>query len=238
MTDTAQFYVLSGATLLIFLLLNLGAFINRWRRTYSIGSARFVTASALSNLTKKIRHLISPGLEIWMPAGRGLYPLTLSEHARRSMESCIAQWIQAGVRFIVIISSPNEQALRYWQGLVNRLGAQLEVYLLDRTVASSEEATEIATLDEFHPVLILKHNRPLGMWLEAIHEANSDVAYNVEYIAADNIVDHQRDRFFRLLGVLRRLTRQSPHLKLIVPSDQRGKAVPPTPGTRPVHAVA
>jgi len=221
MSDTLQLFVLSGATALIFGCLLLGVFANRYRRTHSNGSARFITASALSNLSRKIQHIAEPGVEVLMPAGAGLYPLTLNAKERAETEHDLEKWVTSGIQYTVIITSPNDEAVQYWQTLVDRLPSGLKVFLLDRAKAFEEDAIEIERLDRFHPVLILKGQKPLGMWLEAVHDPRSSIAYNVEYVASNDIVDFQRERFFRFLRVIRKLTdegRRPPHLTRLLPA--------------------
>jgi hypothetical protein len=216
MSQTFQLVILIGGALLTFAILLLGVILNRWRRTYGTNSARFLTATALGNLSKKIAHLAGPGVEVLMPAGHGLYPLTLSRRERQTMEARLEEWTRSGLRYSVIITSPNDEAEPYWQALVDRLPDTFNVFMLDRQKASSNDALDIQRLDRVHTVLIVRGNEPCGMWLEGAHDKRSRIAYNVEYVAATDIVDFQFERFSRFLGVLRRLTDESkrpPHLR-------------------------
>ncbi|GEM_PF-7022194 len=234
MSEALQLFILIGGALLTFSALMIAVLINRLRRTYGVHSAKFITATALKNLSLKIAHVAAPGVEVLMPAGHGLYPLTLSRSQRRKMEARIEEWVRSGLRYSIIITSPNDEATSYWQTLVDRLPSTFNVFLLDRQKASESDAIDIRRLDTFHPVLIVRGNEPCGMWLEGIHDKRSRVAYNVEYVAAKDIVDFQRERFLRLLGVLRRLTDENhapPHLRRLL---RRGEQA----GHNPVSSAA
>jgi hypothetical protein len=227
MSESTQLAVLLASTVAIFSILMLAALINRWRRTYGMGSARFITACASTNLSKKLKGVLRPGDEILMPAGKGLYPCILKDAARLNWENEIERWTTIGIRFTLIITTPNETATRYWQNLASRCSPNLRVFVLDRKFASSEDAIEIERLDKFHPTLILRGEQPLGMWLENHHDDSSRVAYNIEYVAAEDIVEYQLARFSRLLGVLRRLTdetRRPPHLMRLSCGDDAASA--------------
>jgi hypothetical protein len=224
MSERFQLVILVGGPLLTLAGLLVAVLVNRWRRTYGAHSARFITATALKNLSKKIAYVAAPGVEVLMPAGHGLYPLTLTRHEREKMARQIEQWVRSGMRYSVIITAPNEEAESYWQGLVDRLPSNFNVFLLDRHKASIEDAIDIQRLDRFHPTLIVKDTKPLGMWLEGIHDERSRVAYNVEYVAPKDIIDFQLERFSRLLGVLRRLTdenRKPPHLRRLLRNEEK-----------------
>lgn len=225
MSGSTQLAVLSIATVAIFLLIVSFLAFERYLRETSPGSAHFSTARASTNLRKKIEPVIGPGVEILMPAGAGHYALTLSRLQQQKWLALLKHWMDRGARTTIIITSPDLAAVTYWQPLVDALVPSLRVCLLDRNLATRDDAEDIRRLDTFHPVLIVRDTEPLGMWIESRHDPESNVAYNVEYIAKGDIVNDQRLRFDRFLSVLRKLTdtdRDPPHLKDLTPS---GKAV-------------
>jgi len=224
MSDSSQLALLLEVTFAGFLVLTLIVLGHRAVRIRGPGSARFVTVNASTNLSKKIKRIVGPGVDIFIPVGQGRYPLIigarlfLGRRKQRKWENRIAHWIEIGASVIIIISSPNTEAIEYWQHLVNRLGNKLKVVILDRTIAPPEDAIEISRLDTFHPILIVKADDPLGMWVEGHHPPNSTVAYNVQYFARKDIIGYQRERFSRFLKVLRRLTNTAgspPHIKVL-----------------------
>jgi hypothetical protein len=227
MSEATQLIVLIGSSSFL-ILAALGAVVfNRWTRTNAIGSSRFITASASTNLCKKLKPVLRAGDEILMPSGYGRYPLALRETARKNWERQIGDWTGEGILFTLIITTPNEAGERYWQKLVDALSPNLKVFILDQSAASAEDSLDIARLHTFHPVLVSRGSEPLGMWLEGAHEEDSGVAYNIEYVASRDIVDFQRARFFRLYSMLRRLTdegRRPPHLKRLMPNKMQQSA--------------
>src|SRR6266571_3851654 len=195
MSDEMQLAVLLAATGFACSLFIVFSVVIRLVRRYGPWSADFATASASTNLARKLRGL-GPGIEILMPSGCGFYPLALSDRRRRKWESKIEQWLKLGVAFTLIISKPYDEATEYWKRLVDRFPPNFRVFLLDRDSASPDDAIEIEKLDTFHPVLVVKDKKePFGMWVENRHDFKSDVAYNVSYFASRDIVDYQRARF-------------------------------------------
>jgi hypothetical protein len=221
MSEVTQLILLIGSSAFLILAALGAVFLNRWVRTNGVGSSRFITASASTNLCKKLKPVLRAGDEIIMPAGFGRYPLALSEKARNAWERQIQEWTREGIQFTLVITTPNAPGERYWQKLVDTLSPNLKVFVLDQTAASPDDSVDIARLHTFHPVLVIRGSDPLGMWLEGAHEENSGVAYNIEYVASPDIIDFQRARFFRLYDMLRRLTdesRRPPHLKRLMPN--------------------
>lgn len=205
MSDGRQLTFLLSATVGAIAILILAAIITRLVAVYGPWSARFNIAKASTNLRKKLKNVVGPGVEILMPVGRGCYALLISNSARRSWENTIAEWMSIGVRLTVFITASNAKGTEYWSALTERYPC-ITVLVLDRELASPEDATEIERLDQFHPVLVLKDGLPLAMWIENFHPLDSRIAYNVEFIAAEDIVGYQRARFYRFLKVLHRLT--------------------------------
>jgi hypothetical protein len=227
MPETVQLVILSTGTVVIFMLILAAIFLERHLRETSPRSAQFNTAGASTNFSKKLDRILGRGVEILMPAGHGRYPLTVSEWRRRKWRQQFQKWLDRGVRITIIITSPNERAIEYWQSEIDRLSPELRVCLLDRKLASPQDALEIQRMDTFHPIVVVKGMEPLAMWIESQHDPDSSVAYNVQYVAAEDIVDDQRTRFDRLLSILRRLTDESskpPHLKLMSPSNKGSSA--------------
>jgi hypothetical protein len=225
MSEATQLIILFASTAALFFGSIAAVMMNRRNRTTGPGSARFLTASAATNLRQKLKPVVRKGDEILMPAGRGRYPSTLVDKARSDWERQIEAWTNDGIVFKVIITTPNDQAEHYWQTLADRLSPNFKVLILDRTAASVEDAADIDRLGTFHPVLAVRGSEPLGMWIESMHEDDSPVAYNIEYLAAPDIIDYQRARFFQLLSMLRRLTdedRNPPHLRRLLPSSTQG----------------
>ena len=210
-----------------FLLLMLGVMGERWYRIFSQNSARFVTVNASTNLYWKIRKMVGRGVEIIMPVGQGLYPASLWWWQRQRWERRLERWVRKGVTVTLLITSPNPEAIKYWQERISQLKTGLTVFSLDRKLATEKDAIEIAKLDRFHPVLIFKGDERLGMWIESDHPPRSKVAYNVEYVSRKDIVDFQQARFDRYLRVLRSLTdetRRPLYLTKISPSALRPDA--------------
>jgi hypothetical protein len=205
-SDETQSLILWGVTLAIFGTFVLLVITERLVRVYSPKSTRFVTVKASTNLSKKLRYVLQAGAEILMPTGLGLYPLLLSNRRRLKWEKKLKIWLTDGVRVTILISTPNDKAIEYWKKLIDLSPNGLRVCVLDRSKASPEDAAEIVKLDTFHPTLVVKDGKPLAMWIESEHPPDSTVAYNVEYVAPNDIIDYQRARFERFLKVLRRLT--------------------------------
>jgi hypothetical protein len=210
MSDMTQLAILFAATVIIFGGAALVLVGERLYRTFRRGSASFITANAATNLTKKIDHLIGPGVELIIPAGKGIYPLVTDGRGRASWEGNLDRWIKRGAQISILITMPNDEGATYWKRLSERLESRLDVWTLDRDRASAEDAADIHSLDTFHPILVVKNGTPLAMWIESYHPFDSAVAYNVEFIATRDIIDYQRARFDRYLRVLRRLMTRQP----------------------------
>jgi hypothetical protein len=221
MSDTMQLVTLTLGTLGLFALIVSLLLRERHVRETSPKSTHFSKAGASTNLCKKIEHLIGPGVEILMPAGAGHYPLTLTIAQRQRWMQHIEEWLARGARLTIIISLPDARGIEFWQPLIDRLSPQLRVCLLDRKSASAADAMEIPRIDTFHPILVVKGDEPLAMWIESRHDQDSSVAYNVQFVAKEDIVKDQRERFDRFIAVLRRLTdRELSHLRELAPSNK------------------
>jgi hypothetical protein len=210
-SDQAQLKFLLSATFLVFGIAVAGLIVERIIRIYGPWSATFSTARAGSNFSKKVWHVIRAGDEILIPTGMGKYPLSIPSAARAKWEATIESWARLGARVIILVTCPNDSATSYWQQFVDRLPSQLKVCIVDRNQASPEDAADIASLDTFHPLLVIRNGQPVAMWIENYHPPESRIAYNVEYVATKDIIDEQRERFDRYLRVLRRLTNTEPH---------------------------
>jgi hypothetical protein len=223
MSDTMQLVTLSVGTLSLFALIVSILLWERHVRETGPNSAHFSKAGASTSLCKKIAHLIGPGVEILMPAGAGHYPLTLTGAQRQRWIQHIEEWLARGARLTIIISMPDTRGIEFWQPIIDRLSPQLRVCLLDRKLASADDAIEIPRIDTFHPTLVVKGSEPLAMWIESSHIQDSSVAYNVQFVAKEDIVKDQRIRFDRFLAVLRRLTdrgHEPLHLRELLPSKK------------------
>jgi hypothetical protein len=202
--------------LLVFILI-----AERSYRIHGAGSARFTNTNASSNSARKLRGILKAGDEILSPAGRGLYALSLSANRRRKWEELIDDRLKQGVRSTYILISPDHEALAYWQNLVDRFHGKVRVCILNPELASAEDAIEMDRLDRFHPILVVRGDQPVAMWIEHDHPPRSPVAYNIEYVATKDIIDYQRARFDRFLRVLRSLTNPAhcpAHLRELSPS--------------------
>jgi hypothetical protein len=225
MSEGTQFEILAGSSALIFAAVVLWLTQERRIRVNSLKSAFIHNTSAWSSLAKKIGTLLQPGDEVLVPAGRGRYPFKLGRKHRENWERQVQEWTDRRVRLTPIIIAPDHEALALWQNLVDRLSSTFRVCVLNPDLASSEDRKQISRLETFHPVLILRDNKPLCMWVENYHPANTAVANNVQYVAPEDMNDIEITRFNRYLKVLRRLTdatRQPPHLRELRPSDKAG----------------
>jgi hypothetical protein len=223
MSDTIQLQILSECSWAAFLLLIFFLMGERWYRIYNFRSACFTNTNASSNLARKLRGILTAGDAIWVPSGEGDYPLSLRPRRRRKWEELLKNRLKAGIQMTYIITSPNSEALDYWQRLVGRMDGELGVCILNRQLAPADEATEIACLDEFHPVLVLRGDEPLAMWIENEHPPRSAVAYNVQYVAKEDITGDERERFDRYYKVLARLidpTTSPPFLRELTPHSE------------------
>lgn len=226
MSDATQLQLLLSITIVLFSIGLLVAFAERLIRVYGPWSAKFSTANAGSNFSKKMRNLIKSGDKIYIPTGAGKYPLSISDRARSTWENTFRTWLDLGAHITIIISSPNEEATVYWKNVVERFPSNFRVCLLDRAAASTEDAIEIGRLDTFHPLLVIRESTPLAMWIENFHPPESRVAYNVEFVATKDIVSYQRERFDRYFRILQKLTsrdRGPPHLLTLMREDSLQK---------------
>jgi hypothetical protein len=218
MSIATQIISILGFALILTILVIAIAYLERRYRINSLKSARFITANASTNLSKKIDRIVTTGAEIFIPAGQGLYPLRVSAATRAKWENKLGEWASRGAKVTILITSPNEEAVPCWQELVDRFPDNLCVCLLDRTKASEQDAIEITRLDRFHPILVAKGDAPLAMWIERDHPPRSNVAYNVEFLARPDIVDFQRHRFDRYLKLLRHLILDSDASHILTPN--------------------
>lgn len=225
MSDLLAIVIYAGSVFIISTSLLILARVEAANRQNGPRSASFISAGASTTLMKKLSWVIGPGVHIFLPVGVGHYPLALAASGRLApWERTIEKWARLGTRITIVISSPSEATLPYWQQLVDRLSPELVVCCLNRDLACSEDAMEIRTLDTFHPILAVKDGQPIAMWVENYHEADSLIAYNIEYYAREDIVGYQLARFERFYRVLQRLTDHEhlpPHLKLMSPLTRK-----------------
>lgn len=209
MSDTAQIQIVVGIALTLFVIGAAATVVGRWIRVYGPWSARFANTNASTNLSKKVKGVMKAGDTVWVPGGRGRYPFTLGVSGRASWEAQVAHWLTLGVSITYFLNSPTAETEQYWQRLLERLPTGLRVLILDRALASPADQVEIDRLERFHPVLAIRGERPLCMWVENDHPPESCVAYNVEYVAPPDMSEFQIARFNRYRRVITELTNEN-----------------------------
>ena len=166
-------------------------------------------AAAASVLMHKFDPLVRRSCEIFLPVGDGRYLARVDSRLRKRWVAVLNQWMQRGATINIIVSSPSDEAHRVWQPLKDAAPDRLNVILLDRERAPTPEIErEIACLDTFHPIIFLEPGGRGAMWLERNHPVGSTIAYNIDYVAPDDIAHDKR--FAECLSVLRDLTSASP----------------------------
>jgi hypothetical protein len=219
MADNAQLIVLFCATALVFATIILRDRQRDRRLRDAPVSGHFMEAAAASVLMRKFDPLVRGRCEIFLPVGDGRYLARVDSRLRKKWVGVLEQWMRRGATINVIVSSPSEEAHRAWQPLKNAARERLNVILLDRERAPTPEiARKIACLDTFHPIILVEREGRGAMWLERNHPVGSTIAYNIDYVAPDD-VGHDK-RFAECLSVLRDLTTASPFAERLETADK------------------
>lgn len=120
----------------------------------------------------------------------------------RSWRDGILEWTEAGLEVSYVLLGPGEgvqdELVRLSREADERNAGEgqgrLRVYVLQDEC--SEEAASMADeLRTFHPTLFAGADGRKAMWLEGIHEADAEYAYNVRYVSPSAMSDELEEEY-------------------------------------------
>ena len=116
----------------------------------------------------------------------------------RSWHDGILKWTGAGLEVSYVLFGLDEDVREKLRSLSRetetRGQGRLRVYVL-RDKCSEEAASIADELRTFHPTLFAGADGRKAMWLEGIHEADAEYAYNVRYVSPSAMSDELEEEY-------------------------------------------
>jgi hypothetical protein len=134
---------------------------------------------------------MSPGAEVFIPTGDGLYPTRVKQSRGIEYKHGLLNWLKdkhATIHIFITIGA--DSACQEWQSIKDAYPDQFHLYLLrpERAEGPDKDATKsiIEKLHTFHPALLVNpkdsDQYPGAMWIENNHPVGSKYAYHVEWV--------------------------------------------------------
>ena len=141
---------------------------------------RIAEAALMTKLIPRFNAFIAAGSELFIVGGDGLYTQKMRGE---EFISSLEEWLNKGCKISYVLVCPHANSASRLQALASRQPS-FALYLMppSDTLAPALQDT-VQKYRTFHPVLLQTKDGRRVMWIEHYHPPDSEMAFNIEFIA-------------------------------------------------------
>ena len=123
----------------------------------------------------------------------------IAQRNGKQLKKGIISWIKKGISVDYIVFDENKKVIDKFRDIKSKnpsYGSRLQVFVLNRQRASKISPL-VDELETHHPTLFFGPGDKRAMWIEGVHEMNSEYAFDVRYVSPNAMNDENKKNEFQ-----------------------------------------
>lgn len=121
----------------------------------------------------------------------------IAQRNGKKLKNSIVSWIRKGIDVDYIVFDENRKVIDKFRDIKSKnpsYSSRLQVFVLDRQ-RTSEISPLVDELETHHPTLFFGPGDKRAMWIEGVHEMNSEYAFDVRYVSPNAMNEKKKGEF-------------------------------------------